>query len=312
MTTICPSCGAPVDATHAPTTPSLACSACLAALIARVEGALAASTTHVAGVFPRKSATLPVGGYTAATVTIGSETWAACRGRQDNNSARLLDAAVAHRMFVGAKHAVAVLEAPYGASKHDQGSDEFLHAYQAAAWYGCGVLFLRASAPTVAPRWQVPPPPADHRRFLDALALDIRVALAGPDILPADFFHNSGDAECVVRPIVHRLLYKRGYNRTEPYYSSLWRRAATDGSFRIDGGDSPHRIALEVKLAEDVDWPLCQPIEALGAHDAVIVVRIVTPGVSKSLAGLSPAAREAMTRVVETLPVRSIEFHSAV
>jgi hypothetical protein len=312
MTTICPACGAPIDAAHAPTTPTLACAACLAALLARVEGALAASTTHVAGVFPRKSATLPVGSYTAATVTIGGETWAACRGKQDSNAARLLDAAVAHRLFVGARHAVAVLDAPHGASKHDQGSEEYLRAYQAAAWHGCGVLFLRETSPVVEPRWRVPPPPADHRRFLDLLESDIRAALAAPDAIPADFVHSASDAECIVRPLVHRLLYKRGYDRAEAQYASFWRRAVTDGSFSIAGGDSPRRIALEVKLAEDVDWPLCQPIEALGAHDAVLVVRLVTPGVGKSLAGLSSAAREAMARVVATLPVRSIEFNSAV
>jgi hypothetical protein len=93
---------------------------------------------------------------------------------------------------------------------------------------------------------------------------------------------------------------------------SFWRRAATDGSWRIEGGDSPRRIALEVKLAEDVDWPLCQPIEALAAHDAVLVVRLVTPGVGKSLAGLAPAAKDAVARMIGALPVRSIEFNTAV
>jgi hypothetical protein len=295
-----------------PANPTPSCAACLTALLSKIDNALAASTTRVAGVFPRKRATLPVGAYTATTVTFGGEAWAACRGLQDSNAARLLDATVAHRMFVGARHAVAILQAPQGASKYDRGTDEYLRAYQAAAWHGCGVLFLRDGSSTLEPRWSLPAPPADHRRFLDALESDIRAALAAPDAIPSDFLHSSTDAECIVRPIVHRLLFKRGYNRTEAQYPSLWRRAVTDGSWKIDGGDSPRRIALEVKLAEDVDWPLSQPIEALGAHDAVLAVRIVTPGVGKSLLGASQTAKEAFARVVETLPVRSIEFNSAV
>jgi hypothetical protein len=281
-------------------------------LLAKIEVALASSTTRVAGAFPRKRATLPVGAYTATTVLIGGALWAACRGLQDSNAARLLDAAVAHRSFVGARYAVAILNAPQGASKHDRGTDEYLRAYQAAAWHGCGVLFLRGGAPATEPVWQLPPPPSDHRRFLDALESDIRAALVAPDAIPSDFLHSSTDAECVVRPIVHRALYKRGYNRAESQYPSLWRRAVTDGSWRIEGGDSPHRIALEVKLAEDIDWPVSQPIEALAAHDAVLQVRIVTPGVGKSLALASPAAREALAAVVAALPIRSIELNSAV
>lgn len=312
MAMICSTCGAPLAAAPDPKDPTLSCAVCLTALLSKITNALASSTTRVAGMFPRKRATLPVGAYTAATVSFGGEPWAACRGQQDSNAARLLDATVAHRTFVGARHAVAILQAPQGASKHDRGTDEYLRAYQAAAWHGCGVLFLREESPALEPRWQLPSPPADHRRFLDLLESDIRAALAAPDAIPSDFLHSSTDAECIVRPIVHRLLYKRGYNRAEAQYPSLWRRAATDGSWKIDGGDSPRRIALEVKLAEDVDWPLSQPIEALGAHDAVLVVRIVTPGVSKSLMGASPVAKEALARVASVLPVRSIEFNSAV
>ncbi len=312
MTPICSTCGAPLADAPDPTTPTLSCAVCLAALLAKIESALASSTTRVAGVFPRKRATLPVGAYTATTVTIGGVLWAACSGQQDSNAARLLDATVAHRSFVGAPHAVAILNAPQGASKHDRGTDEFLRAYQAAAWHGCGILFLRGGAPAPEPRWRLPSPPNDHRRFLDALESDIRAALVAPDAIPSDFLHSSTDAECVVRPIVHRALYKRGYNRSEPQYPALWRRAATDGSWRIDGGDSPHRIALEIKLAEDIDWPLSEPIEALAAHDAVLQVRLVTPGVGKSLAFASPAAREALAALVSALPFRSIELNSAV
>lgn len=303
--------GAPLDATHAPAAP-LFTGADLDALVENAEAALNASVMRVAGVFPRKSSTLPVVGYTVATIDFGGETWAVCSGKQDSNAARLLDAAVAHRMGVGARYGVAILRPPPGTSKYDAGTPEFLRAYQAAAWHGCGVLFLRETAIPTAPRWQAPPPPADHRRFLEGLESDIRGALAAPDAIPSDFLHSSSDAECIVRPIVHRLLRRRGYDRTEAHYASFWRRAMTDGSWRIDGGDSPRRIALEVKLAEDVDWPLCQPVEALAAHDAVLVVRIVTPGVGKSLAGLAPAAKEAVARMTRTLAVRSIEFNSAV
>jgi hypothetical protein len=304
--------GAPLDATHAPARPLFFGAGDLDALIEKAEAALAVSVLRVAGVFPRKTSTLPVVGYTVATVDFGGETWAVCSGKQDSNAARLLDAAVAHRMGVGARYGVAILRPPSGTSKFDAGTPEFLRAYQAAAWHGCGVLFLLETTNPPSPRWQTPPPPADHRRFLEGLENDIRGALATPDVIPSDFLHSSSDAECVVRPIMHRLLYRRGYNRTDAHYASFWRRTMTDGSWRIDGGDAPRRIALEVKLAEDVDWPLCQPIEALAAHDAVLVVRIVTPGVGKSLAGIAPAAKEAVSRMTGTLPVRSIEFNSAV
>ena len=304
--------GAPLDATHALTAPLFSGADDLDALIEKAEAALAVSVLRVAGVFPRKTSTLPVVGYTVGTVEHGGETWAVCSGKQDSNAARLLDAAVAHRMGVGARYGVAILRPPPGTSKYDAGTLEFLRAYQAAAWHGCGVLFVRETAIPTLPRWQAPPPPSAHRRFLEGLENDIRGSLASPDVIPSDFLHSSSDAECIVRPIVHRLLYRRGYNRMDAHYASFWRRAMTDGSWWIDGGDSPRRIALEVKLAEDVDWPLCQPIEALAAHDAVLVVRIVTPGVGKSLAGIAPAAKEAVSRMSRTLPVRSIEFNSAV
>jgi hypothetical protein len=312
MSLLCTTCGSALAATLDPTAPTVSCPKCLAALLTKINGALAGSTTRVAGVFPRKRATLPVGAYTATTVSVGGVTWAACRGQQDSNAARLLDATVAHRTFVGAPHAVAILQPPAGASKHDRGTDEYLRAYQAAAWHGCGVLFLREGAPVAEPAWQLSAPPVDHRRFLDALESDIRAALAAPEAIPSDFLHSSTDAECIVRPIVHRLLFKRGYNRAESQYPSFWRRAATDGSWRIEGGDSPRRIALDVKLAEDIDWPLSQPVEALAAHDAVLMVRIVTPGVGKSLVGASPAAKEALASLVATLPIRAIDFNSAV
>ena len=314
MIPTCLTCGATLASAPDPETtePTVSCPTCLAALLTRIESALDSSTTRVAGAFPRKRATLPVGPYAATTVTVGGVMWAACRGQQDSNAARLLDATVAHRSFVGARHAVAVLRAPQGSSKYDSGTDDYLRAYQAAAWHGCGVLFLRETATAVDPVWQPPPPPVDHRRFLDVIESDIRIALAAPDAIPADFLHSSTDAECVVRPIVHQVLYKRGYNRAESQYTSFWRRSATDGTWRIEGSDAPRRLALEVKLAEDVDWPLSQPVEALAAHDAVLVVRLVTPGVSKSLAGASPAARDAMASLVAALPVRSIEHNSAV
>ena len=312
MTTNFPPSAAPRSAALATAAPLHIGAEDLVALIAKGEGALAASTRLVAGVFPRRNSTLPVVGYAAAVFDFGGDTWAACSGKQDSNAARLLDAAVAHRMSVGARYAVAILHPPPGNSKHDPGKPEFLRAYQAAAWHGCGVLFVRETPLALPPRWQMPPPPADHRAFLDALECDIREALAAKDAIPTDFLYSSSDAECIVRPIVHRLLFKRGYNRTEAHYGSFWRRGATDGSWRIESGDSPRRIALEVKLAEDVDWPLCQPIEALAAHDAVIVVRVVTPGVSKSLAGVSARAKEALAQVIRTLPVSSIEFNSAV
>lgn len=310
MIPLCTTCGAPLAGAPDATNPALSCAVCLAALLTKIEAALTASTTRVAGVFPRKRATLPVGPYAATTVTVGGVLWAACRGQQDSNAARLLDATVAHRSFVGARHAVAILQAPHG-SKHDSATDQYLRSFQAAAWHGCGVLFLRDPSPAGEARWQLPSPLNDHRRFLDVIENDIRAALTAPDAIPGDFLHSSSDAESIVRPIVHRALYKRGYSRAESHYASFWRRAVTDGTWRIESGDMPHHIALEVKLAEDVDWPLSQPIEALAAHDAVLMVRLVTPGVSKSLAGVSPAAKEAMAAVVAALPVRSIEFNSA-
>jgi hypothetical protein len=312
MTTNFPSSRAPRDVAPASAAPLRVSAEELVALIAKGEGALAVSTRLVAGVFPRRNSTLPVVGYAAAVFDFGGNTWAACGGKQDSNAARLLDAAVAHRMSVGARYGIAILHPPAGNSKHDPGKPEFLSAYQAAAWHGCGILFLRETPLSTPPRWQMPPPPADHRRFLDALECDIREALAAKDAIPSDFLYSSTDVECIVRPIVHRLLFKRGYNRAEPHFGSFWRRAMADGSWRIDSGDCPRRIALEVKLAEDVDWPLCQPIEALGAHDAVLVVRVVTPGVGKSLAGVSARAKEALAQVIKALPVCSIEFNSAV
>src|SRR5512132_2502462 len=175
--------GAPLDATHAPARSLFFGAGDLDALIEKAEAALAVSVLRVAGVFPRKTSTLPVVGYTVATVDFGGETWAVCSGKQDSNAARLLDAAVAHRMGVGARYSVAILRPPSGTSKFDAGTPEFLRAYQAAAWHGCGVLFLLETTNPPSPRWQTPPPPADHRRFLEGLENDIRGALATPAVI---------------------------------------------------------------------------------------------------------------------------------
>ena len=161
--------GAPFDAPHALTAPLFSGAGDLDALLEQAEAVLAVSVLRVAGVFPRKTSTLPVVGYTVGTVDFGGETWAVCSGKQDSNAARLLDAAVAHRMGVGARHGLAILRPPPGTSKYDAGTVEFLRAYQAAAWHGCGVLFLRETAIPTLPRWHPPPPPADPRRFLVGL-----------------------------------------------------------------------------------------------------------------------------------------------
>jgi len=73
-------------------------------------------------------------------------------------------------------------------------------------------------------------------------------------------------------------------------------------------------VALEVKLAEDVEAPFCQVLENLGVSDAVLHVRVMndaarrrSDGVRAATPGLESMIQELQTRA----PVRYLEVTPA-
>jgi len=91
---------------------------------------------------------------------------------------------------------------------------------------------------------------------------------------------NSRAAERLIFPLVEEALkgmdpgFARAASRR---YAGFWRRPEADGIWRRGSG-MPASFALEVKLDEDSNNPLCQAVEVLGHVDAMVHVRVTKPG----------------------------------
>jgi hypothetical protein len=248
--------------------------------------------------------------------------WVAVVGHQNPESARLIEAAVAYRYKEGSPAGVvAILEKhPSASSKAALPKDDYVTRYQTVAWQGLNVLFtFRDDAASQCHAWkQTSLSPADD---FPAIARDVELVLNldKETWIPIE---GSNEAEGLVRPSVHTVLKRYGFKRERGIpapkgtslvkneddgegtggkgYQGFWRRGASDGLWSRTTG-TPHRIALEVKVSEDVDAPLCQVIDHLGAAGAVLVVRV---GGKPDYRG----AKAPMDQLQGRLPVRYIHI----
>lgn len=282
------------------------------ALIEQARTALNTKGRDAVGDFRR----LPTSKVRGADFEWGGQRWVACRMAQDPSAARLLDAAVAFRSTVpDAVGAVAILTAPTSGGKRRQGLEaHYVQRYQSAAWHGLGVVFVAEHPKSEAARsWSVGAEAT--RGDFDDLARAVQSQLH-KDCASWTRAEESREAEGLVRPSVHRALLAAGFRRSfrdtdKPHggkcYHGFWRRAEADGVWVRDSG-APRRVALEVKLGEDVEAPLCQVVDHLGHADAVLYVRHRQGGGATSY-GAATGMVEALLR---RLPVAWIELAAPV
>ena len=284
------------------------------ALIDQARKALNPEGRDAVGDFRR----LPTSKVRGAVFNWSDQQWVACRMAQDPSAARLLDAVVAFRSTVpDAVGAVAILTAPTSSAERKgarKTSDDYVRRYQSAAWHGLGVVFVAELPKSEAARsWSVGATP--ERGDFDDLARAVESQLRA-DSASWTRAEDSREAEGLVRPSVHRALLAAGFRRSfkdtdKPHggkcYRGFWRRAEADGVWVRDSG-VPRRVALEVKLGEDVEAPLCQVVDHLGHADAVLYVRLRQGGGATNY-GAATGAVEALQR---RLPVAWIELAAPV
>ncbi len=273
-----------------------------AALLAAARRALAsAAVSDVKGMKAVAHASLPY----------DSETWTVCRAAQIPGCARLIDVAVELRARTdGAHGVVAILAPPDPVPKNAKLPDEvYVRRYQAAAWYGLGIVFA-VDAPDGVPGTTWNPAAAPVRGDFDTLA-DAIEAKIHDDIggwIPAE---DSREVEGMVRVSVHLALAEHNFYRSlrsndgpsgGKSYQGFWRRGEADGVW-ARSGPVPTRLALEVKMHEDIEAPFCQLLDDLGHSDAAINVRVAD---GKTIE--YGAAKAAMAGLSQRLPVRYIEI----
>jgi hypothetical protein len=250
----------------------------------------------------------PSKGYIGTTVGSPERSWAVCRARLQPSAGRLLDAAVAYKRTTKSAYGLALLQPPEPCGDRTPADAAFMARFQRAVWNGFGIAFLQETDDSSVPLWPTMEDlePAVDGGTLDRIRDDLIQALRG-DEMPEDFLHESRDAEAVVRLAMHKVLLPRGYKRSHSHFHSMWRSASTDGSWE-KANDPRARIALEVKLNEDIGWPLSQPLDYLGCHDAVIQVRLVTKKLEPKLAMLPKELLEAVATAQSRLPFRAIDI----
>ena len=119
--------------------------------------------------------------------------------------------------------------------------------------------------------------------------------------------NGSHEAERAVLPIVDQVLRNHRWHPCDKKFPSFWRDAITDGAWEREDG-FPRRLAIEVKLNEDVEQPFTQIVEDLGYVDAVIQVRLVKQETRKKLSKLPLEAKVKKTEAEERLPIRFIKI----
>jgi len=144
--------------------------------------------------------------------------------------------------------------------------------------------------------------------------LDETVAAMQGALLPAppDWTRltKSRVAENKLRDRLESTLSALGYKLTPPSdwsFAACWRKAITDGVWKRESGH-PRTLALEVKLKEDTEAPLCQAVDDISKFDAVVCVRVVTPLTKQKLQRVTPLQEEALRCLQKALPIRYINI----
>lgn len=243
----------------------------------------------------------PTRDYRAGHFTFEGEAWVVCTAPMISSSFQLLDAAVRQRLERKAMYAVAVLGArPERDGKGPEPTVEYLRSYQQVAWSALGVAWVLDAGSQAGEFLANPAGPALERGSFAALVDRIEKKLAGLHISPRP--EASRAAEEIIRPRVEQALQEvdASFRPEAKKYGGFWRRPEADGMWRRAAG-IPATFALEVKLNEDINNPLCQAVEPLGQVDAMVYVRLTRPNAKSAVPAL---AVEAKTLLEASAPMK--------
>jgi hypothetical protein len=268
-------------------------------VIRRAEEALARAAKPIAGGWGQSATKRSV--YKGAEFKVGEESWVACRGPQRPALARLLDATAWMKSERSAHGAVAILCKPDipTAKREYPVPPGFADRHARAAWVGCGILVVvtdDANPPKV-----LDPLPRDGLPDLRDLAdRAIQRHMAAE---PASWrgIRRSRMAEEHVRSALRSLGEMRPGR--EGRFRAHHRNAETDGI--LERSVAPMRVALEVKVDEDLEAPVGQILDDLGAFDAVLCVRVLRSHATRERYEKLKALRDSMAA---RLPVVFLDY----
>lgn len=245
--------------------------------------------------------------YTGAVFDFAGERWVVVRGPQKPDSARLLDATAAFQHAAGAARGLAILDPDAKPNaKRSHAPDLFRMRFQSAAWHGLGIVWAEAAGPGA---WSWTAGEQHERGDLKIIAEAVQSELV-TTASACTLLKKSREAEAVVRPVITQVLAGLGFNpesRSAWRFPAFWRNSETDGLWRRTDGRFPATLALEVKVNEDSEAPLCQAFDDLGRFDAVLYVRLLSETTRTGMQKRE-GMHEAMKRVETTLPVRYINL----
>lgn len=245
--------------------------------------------------------------WNAATFDVDGEPWGVVSGAQRPPAAQLLDAAAAYSHHHGGRKVVAFIGPD---DKHEHAPAEFRHRFQTAAWHGLGIVWIESEGPG-AHAWAPGGPP--QKGDFEAIATSCQQALDEAVARDPGAWNallgkrDSRAAEPDVRAaFTAALMSAFGFaEEKKRKFQASWRGGEADGVWRREKG-VPRSLALEVKIAEDGNAPLCQVFDDLGAFDAAIHVRLV----GASAKAIAPEGmREAMARAEKALPLKYLRVH---
>lgn len=246
--------------------------------------------------------------YVGAAFNLGGERWVVVRGPQKPDSARLLDATAAFRHAQDATHGLAILDPESKPNaKRSHAAALFRTRFQTAAWHALGIVWVEAAGPGA---WNWLPTKLHEAGDLDAVTKAVLSELGTAATPEWANLKKSRDAEAEVRPVITKVLNGLGFKpegRSAWRFPAFWRNSETDGLWRRTDGRLPATLALEVKVNEDAEAPLCQAFDDLGRFDAVLYVRLLSDATRIGLQKRK-GMHEAMKRVETTLPVRYINL----
>jgi hypothetical protein len=252
----------------------------------------------------------PGSAYQGAKFDFDDASWAVCRGHQRPEYARLLDATVAYMKEAKATKGISILRPP-PLEKRNRNSlkpkPAFLRRLQAATWMGCNVVWIAEGCESEVR------PDEDHfdGGDLDETVRAMREALSPtPDLTGLT---KSRDAEKWILPRLQTAMNDLGYTLTPKSgwrFAACWRLAVTDGVWERESGH-PRTMALEVKLNEDTEAPLCQVVDDVSVFDAVVCVRVVTKAARDRLQLMPSSRTEAIGALQEKLPIRYLDIDAS-
>lgn len=215
------------------------------------------------------------GVFNGGLVSVGDEHWVVCRARVISDRFRLLDATVRQKLerqkdgSVPIAGAVAFLDPPKeGKLKRPKlPGDAYITRFQQIVWSAFRVAWILPGGTFCEESAK----PIDRSGF-DALVGRIRPTLVEPlRRRPKDSRAAEKEVLARISPVLTEAGFAPAPSRR---YAGFWRAPLADGMWRRGDGRLPASFGLEVKLTEDPDCPLCQPVELLAHVDGVIHVRV--------------------------------------